>query len=106
MEIKGTFYGMAPIDSPQSLIEYVVFNKNIEGETIIELDAIYKEMVSEYAVFSSNPDIKVIEKTKDSFKVQGTGITDFEIKGQRKDGQKYFVIMGGIEHGITEEQTS
>ena len=106
MEVDGTVYGMSPIDSPQALIEYVEYDVNIKGEQIIKLDSIYKKMISKYAVFSSNPDVKIIEKGIDSFKVQGNGITDFVIKGQRKGASEYYEIMGGINHGVTKEQTN
>ncbi len=62
-------------------------------------------MVSKYVVISTNPDIVIIEKNKNYFKVIGTGKADFIIKGQRKDAEEYFRIMGGLEHGVTEEQT-
>lgn len=106
MEIDGTVYGMSPTDSPQTLIEYIEYDINVEGEKVIKLDHIYKKMISKYAVFSSNPDIKIVEKTSDYFKVQGNGIADFVIKGQRKGADEYFRIMGGLEHGVTEEQTN
>ena len=106
MEIDGTVYGMSPTDSPQTLIEYLEYDINVEGEKVIKLDHIYKKMISKYAVFSSNPDIKIVEKTSDYFKVQGNGIADFVIKGQRKGADEYFRIMGGLEHGVTEEQTN
>lgn len=102
MEIEGTTYGMSPTDSPQSLIEYVEWDKEIDGATTIYLDPIYAKMISKYAVFSSNPNIKIIAKYKDYFVVEGSGVADFNIKGQRSDGQEYFKIMGGFEHGIKE----
>ena len=102
MEIEGTVYGMSPIDSPQTLIEFIEYNVEVNGEKVIPLDNIYKKMISKYAVFSSNPDIKIIEKGVDSFKVQGTGKADFSIKGQRRGADEYYVIMGGFTHGSTE----
>lgn len=106
MEIDGTVYGMSPTDSPQTLIEYVVYDEQVQGEKIIKLDSIYAKMISKYAVFSSNPDIKIIKKEANQFTVQGNGLADFVIKGQRKDGEEYYRIMGGLTHGVTEEQTN
>lgn len=105
IEVGADILGMSPTDSPQTLIEYLEYNIEINGEKVIELDPYYKQIVSKYAVFASNPDIKVIKKTKDSFKVQGTGVTDFEIKGQRIDAPEYFRLMGGLNHGVGEEET-
>ncbi|WP_291653787.1 hypothetical protein [Clostridium sp.] len=105
MEIGGTVYGMSPTDSPQTLIEYIEFEVVVDSEKYIYLDEIYKKMVSKYVVVSTNPDIVIIEKNKSYFKVIGTGKADFIIKGQRKDADEYFRIMGGLEHGVTEEQT-
>lgn len=106
MEIDGTVYGMSPTDSPQTIIEYLEYEINVNGEKVINLDPIYKKMISKYVVFSSNSDIKIVEKTSDYFKVKGNGVADFAIKGQRKDAEEYFRIMGGLDHGVTEEQSN
>lgn len=106
MEIDGTVYGMSPTDSPQTIIEYLEYEINVNGEKVINLDPIYKKMISKYVVFSSNSDIKIVEKTSDYFKVKGNGVVDFAIKGQRKDAEEYFRIMGGLDHGVTEEQSN
>ena len=105
MEIEGTVYGMSPMDSPQAIIEYVEYDVVVKGEQVIKLNEIYSKMVSKYAVFSSNPDIKIIKKEAKQFIVQGDGIADFNIKGQRKGGQTDYQIMGGINHGTTKEQS-
>lgn len=103
MEVEGTVYGMSPTDSPQTLIEYVEYDINIDGEMKIQLDLIYSKMISKYGVFPSNSDIKVVKKESDSFTVIGKGLCDFVIKGQRKGAEEYYRIMGGFEHGNTEE---
>lgn len=103
MEIDGTVYGMSPTDSPQTLIEYIEYDVEIDGEQKIMLDSIYQKMISKYAVFPSNSDVRVVKKERDSFTVIGKGLCDFCVKGQRKDADEYFRIMGGFEHGNTEE---
>lgn len=104
MEIEGTVYGMSPTDSPQTLIEYIVQDVVIEGETRIDLDPIYIKMISYYVAFISNKNIEIKEKGKDFIVLVGNGVTDILFKGQRKGADSYFRIMGGIEHGVTEEQ--
>lgn len=105
MEIEGIVYGMSPVDSPRALIEYIEFDIEINSEKIIYLDHIYKQMIEQYAVFPSNPNIEVIEKTSEYFRVRGNGVSDFNMKGQRKDqeAQRYFKLMGGFEHGSEEK---
>ena len=104
MEIEGTVYGMSPTDSPQTLIEYIIPDVIVEGELKLELDHIYIKMVSYYVAFLSNKNIEIKEKGQDYITLVGNGATDILIKGQRKGADKYFRIMGGIEHGVTEEQ--
>lgn len=103
MEIEGIVYGMSPTDSPQSLIEYIIPDVNIEGELKLELDPIYIKMISYYVAFLSNKNIEIIEKGLDYIVLIGNGTTDIMIKGQRKEAQEYFKIMGGFEHGVEEE---
>lgn len=105
MEIEGIRYGMSPTDSPQTLIEYIVPDVNIDGELQYLLDEIYKQMISYYIVISSNPDIKIKEKTSDYITLSGTGVTDLLIKGQRKNAEEYFRIMSGLDvYSIEEEE--
>lgn len=105
MEIDGTVYGMSPTDSPQTLIEYIIPDVVVQGELELELDSIYIKMICYYVVFLSNKNIEIKEKGQNYISLSGNGTTDILIKGQRKEADEYFRIMGGIEHGIAEEQT-
>lgn len=105
MDVDGTVYGMSPTDSPQTLIEYVEYDVTVNGEVKISLDSIYSKMISKYAVFPSNSDIKIIKKEVDGFTVSGNGLCDFVIKGQRRDADEYYRIMGGFNHGTTEDSS-
>ena len=96
MEIDGIRYGMSPTDSPQTLIEYIVPDVAVAGITKVPLDDIYKKMVSYYIVMSSNPDVRVKEKTSDYILLSGTGTTDLLIKGQRKGADEHFRIMNDL----------
>lgn len=98
MEIDGIRYGMSPTDSPQTLIEYIVPDVTVDGDAKVPLDDIYKKMVSYYIVMSSNPDVRVKEKTSDYILLSGTGTTDLLIKGQRKGADEYFRIMNNLKY--------
>ncbi|MBS6504481.1 MAG: hypothetical protein KH415_23245, partial [Clostridium sp.] len=104
-EIDGTVYGMSPTDSPQTLIEYIIPNVLVEEELKLELDPIYIKMISYYVAFLSNKNIEIKEKGLNYIILMGNGVTDILIKGQRNDADDYFRIMGGLEHGVREEQT-
>ncbi|MCC0765118.1 phage tail protein [Clostridioides sp. ES-S-0006-03] len=103
IEIDGTIFGMSPVDSPQILIEDILFDIEVEETgTIVKLDNTYAKTISRYAVFPSNGKVEVIEKQDGYFKVSGyTGKVDFSVKGSRIDKEhEYFKIMGGEEqHG-------
>ncbi|UUV13586.1 phage tail spike protein [Clostridioides difficile] len=103
IEIDGTIFGMSPVDSPQTLIEDILFDVEVEETgTIVKLDSTYAKAISRYAVFPSNGKVEVIEKQDGYFKVSGyTGKVDFSVKGSRIDKEhEYFSIMGGEEqHG-------
>ena len=105
IEIEGTTYGMSPIDSPQVLIEDVLFDVKVNGRTKIQLDNIFAKSISQYAVFSSCGQVEIVEKGEDYFIVDGyTGVADFRIVGKRVDEEhRYFEIMGGFAHGVEEE---
>lgn len=107
IEIEGTTYGMSPIDSPQVLIEDVIFDMNlINEETVINLNDIFAKSIDKYAVFPSNKNIEIIAKNKTSFTVRGIGLCDFRIVGTRIDSKdKYYEIMGGFIHGTEEAVT-
>lgn len=104
-EIDGTVYGMSPTDSPQTLIEYIIPNVLVEEELKLELDPIYIKMISYYVAFLSNNNIEIKKKGLNYIILMGNGVTDILIKGQRNDADDYFRIMGGLEHGVREEQT-
>ncbi|CZR97648.1 Prophage endopeptidase tail [Clostridioides difficile] len=103
IEIDGTIFGMSPVDSPQTLIEDVLFDVEVEETgTIVKLDSTYAKTISRYAVFPSNGKVEVVEKQNGYFKVSGyTGKVDFSVKGSRIDKEhEHFTIMGGEEqHG-------
>lgn len=103
IEIDGTIFGMSPVDSPQTLIEDILFDVEVEETgTIVKLDSTYAKTISKYAVFPSNGKVEVVEKQNGYFKVSGyTGKVDFSVKGSRIDKEhEYFSIMGGEEqHG-------
>lgn len=85
IEIDGKRWGMSPIDSPKVIIEDLLFDVVIEGETKVELDEKYAKAVEKYAVFPSHPAVVVIEK-QDGFFVAHSDekvICDFSIKGIR-----------------------
>ena len=105
IEIEGTTYGMSPIDSPQVLIEDIMFDVYVDGRTEIQLDNIFAKSISQYAVFSSCGQVQIVEKGEDYFIVDGyTGTVDFRIVGKRvNEEHRYFEIMGGFEHGVAEE---
>lgn len=105
IEVEGTTYGMSPVDSPQVLIEDVLFDVKVNGRTKIQLDNIFAKSISQYAVFSSCGQVQIVEKGADYFIVDGyTGVADFRIVGKRiAEEHKYFEIMGGFAHGIAEE---
>lgn len=105
MEIDGTVYGMSPTDSPQTLIEYIIPNVKVEKELKLQLDKIYIKMVEYYVAFLSNKNIDIKEKGADYIVLTGNGQTDILIKGQRKGADDYFRIMGGLEHGVSKEES-
>lgn len=107
IEIEGITYGMSPIDSPRSLIEDIIFDMNlVEEQTIIHLNSVFAKSLDKYAVFPSNKNIEVIEKTPTNFTVRGKGLCDFRVVGTRIDYKdQYYEIMGGIVHGTEETNT-
>lgn len=108
IEIEGTTYGMSPVDSPQLLIEDVLFGVYVDGRTEIKLDNIFAKSISRYAVFSSCGQVEIVEKGADYFIVDGyTGTVDFRVVGKRiNEEHRYFEIMGGFTHGVEEEVIS
>lgn len=78
-------YGMFPTDSPQSQIEYVEFDIEVDGITEIQLDSLYLKAVDNFSGWLNNKDITIVEKTEDSIILDGVGATDVLIKGIRKE---------------------
>lgn len=103
IEIDGERYGMFPTDSPQSLIEYVEFDVEVDGLTEVVLDEKYLKAVENFSVWTNNPEIQVVEKTANSVILTGQGKTDILIKGLRRDMSD---VMWGIMGRVEKEQMS
>lgn len=106
IEINGTIFGMSPIDSPQMLIEDVLFDIEVlEEGTTIKLDNLFKQTITTYAVFPSNGKCEVVSKEYDQFTVKGvTGVVDFRIVGKRIGEEDiYFAQLSNFDV-ITEEE--
>ncbi|SMO93051.1 phage tail spike protein [Melghirimyces algeriensis] len=100
IEIDGKVWGMSPIDSPQVLIETVIFDQNVtEDGVLVELEERYAKAVSHYGVFPSRGDVVVENKTESSFIVRGKdGVVDLRIVGIRVgDEGTYWREMPTIE---------
>lgn len=85
IEIDGKNWGMSPIDSPQILIETVLFDQNVTQDGVhIELDEKFVKATSNYAVFPSRGDVIVENKTENAFTIKGTaGTVDLRVVGYR-----------------------
>jgi len=83
IEIEGKVWGMSPIDSPRVLIEDILFDVAVDGQTEVPLEERFSKAVSKYAVFPSSPDVRVLEKRKDSFVLHGKGVIDARVVGLR-----------------------
>lgn len=82
VEIDGETLGMSPIDSPQTLIEYIEFDILLDPAGVkILLDPQYRKAVNSYAVFANNG--KIVEKGQDYFIISGEGTADIRIVGER-----------------------
>lgn len=93
----GTILGMSPIDSPQSPIEYIIFDVEVTEEgTEIELDERFVEIVDgKYAVFTSATDrpVKIENKRPDRFILRGPAQKiDLRLVGLRKDVADQFWV--------------
>lgn len=114
IEIDDNIYGMSPIDSPQTLLFDLISNVEINGQTTIYLDELFSKTLSDYSVFSCNPDVRLLSKTKTHFVVEGNGLTDFQIIGTRVGFEgTYFTDMSKQsedtekgEDDVYEEQSS
>lgn len=98
IELDGVTFGMSPVDSPQMLIEDILFDIDVNKEdTVIYLDNTLARCISKYAVFPSNGNVEVISKDKNSFTVKGyDGKCDFRVVGKRIGREHaYFGILGG-----------
>lgn len=106
INLNGTTYGMSPLDSPQSLIEDVLFDIDVVEEgTYVKLDNIFKQTISTYAVFASNGKVNIDSKDYNGFTVSGfTGKVDFRVIGKRfGEESSYFPIMANLDATTTEE---
>lgn len=91
IELDGKLWGMSPIDSPQYLVEYILFDQEAsEAGTVIQLDSKYIQTVDNYAVFPSRGDVSVVNKTPTSFVIKGSGKVDLRIVGIRKGHSDIF----------------
>lgn len=85
IEIDGTVWGMSPVDSPQILIETVLFDQDVTEDGItVELEERFRKAIENYAVFPSRGDVVVENKTENSFTIKGNGgVVDLRIIGIR-----------------------
>ncbi|WP_433774906.1 phage tail protein [Bacillus wiedmannii] len=83
IEIDGENLGMSPIDSPQVLIEYVIFEQVVteDGVEVMIDEQFLKAVGGEYAVFPSS-DVEV-EKKKNSIILRGNKTVDIRLVGKR-----------------------
>jgi hypothetical protein len=80
--IDGINLGMSPIDSPQYLIEAIVWNVDLTAEgTRVDLDLQFRKAVANYGVFPSRGE--VVEENEDYFIIKGTGKAHCRIVGER-----------------------
>jgi len=94
IDIDGKRWGMSPIDSPQFLIEYIIFDQDVTEEgVIVMLDDKYTKAVVNYAVFPSRGDVIIENKTPTSFTVRGPdGKVDLRIVGLRISKENEFWV--------------
>lgn len=82
IEVDGVNYGMSPIDSPQILLEFIVFGIELTPEgTRVEIDPTFLKTVEHFAVFPNRGEI--IEKGADYFIISGEGVADCRVVGER-----------------------
>lgn len=94
INIDGTRWGMSPTDSPRSLISDIMQGVKVDGTATYHLPKKLRNVLHSFAVFPSNPNVKVKKKTAESFTVEGTGTCDFKIIGKRIDKHmQYFSKM-------------
>jgi len=105
IEINGTTYGMSPIDSPQTLIYDLITDIYLNGgESKIYLDSLFAKTICNYALFSNNNTVKIIEKTPEYFVVSGEGLTDFQVLGNRIGHEtKYFTNLSEMSEEMNEK---
>lgn len=86
IDIDGKTWGMSPIDSPQVLIEDIIFDHPVDENGVpVELEDRFSKSITKYAVFPSRGDVVVTEKTPTGFKVTGgsAGTVDLRVIGVR-----------------------
>ena len=85
IEIDGKVWGMSPVDSPQFLIESVIFDQEVtENGVTVVLEERFRKAIENYAVFPSRGDVVVSDKEENSFTIKGDGgVVDLRIIGIR-----------------------
>ncbi|THE09954.1 hypothetical protein E1I69_20520 [Bacillus timonensis] len=83
IEIDGETLGMSPIDSPQVLLETIEFDIQLtkNGVKVLLDERFAKSVNGVFAVFLNNG--VVVEKGYDYFVIQGEGVCDARIIGER-----------------------
>lgn len=100
----GKTWGMSPLDSPQSLIEYVLFDQELPaGSSTISIDTKFAEAVNnQYDVWPSVGSVILEAKTSTDFTVSVTQPTtaSFRLIGKRKDAvDQNWVDMDAFSEG-------
>lgn len=91
VQANGKQLGTSTVDSPQHLIEYVLFDQEATEEgAVIEVDPEFTQTVDNYAVFPSRGEVSVTSKTPTSFTIKGSGKVDLRIVGIRKGCKNIF----------------
>lgn len=90
IEVDGNRLGMSPIDSPQTLIEYIDFKVEVKEIKVLNINKEYLKTVNDFAVYLNNDNIKLKEKNKDNIILSGNGVVDVRFVGLRKGFENTF----------------
>ncbi|KZR58366.1 phage tail spike protein [Pseudobacillus badius] len=95
--IEDDTWGMSPIDSPQVLIEYIMFDVSLTDEwTLITVDELFVKATENIAIFPSNGEVK--KNGRGSFFIRGKGVADVRLVGVRKgSNDTFWVNMSEVE---------
>lgn len=108
IEIEERVWGMSPIDSPQVKISLLMTDVEIpEGiETIIAYEEKFYKATSNIAIFPSNPNVEVINKSDGSFTVISSKacIVDFFIIGERAGYEGTYFTDMELVYGNTDDE--